>query len=65
MNQRDPNRPRCLYSMSGDVRYAGDLRGSQIAGLNLAVLAEYGGLRIGAGQQASILEQLGIEVSPD
>jgi hypothetical protein len=29
-DRRDPNRPRCLHSTSGDVRYDGDLRGSQI-----------------------------------
>jgi len=42
-----------------------DLRGAMISGLNLAVLAEYTGLRISESQQSSILAQLGVKVSPD
>jgi hypothetical protein len=39
-----------------------DLRGSQIAGLNLAVLSDYAGLTISESEQSEILKQLGIDV---
>jgi len=42
-----------------------DLRGTTISGLNLAVLSDYGGLRISESQQGAILSQLGVDVTPD
>ena len=42
-----------------------DLRGATISGLNLAVLSDYAGLRISESQQNAILNQLGVDVSPD
>jgi fluoroquinolone resistance protein len=39
-----------------------DLSGSQLAGLNLTVLADYAGLTISESEQSSLLEQLGIRV---
>ena len=39
-----------------------DLTGSELAGLNLAVLAGYAGLTISESEQAALLEQLGIRV---
>lgn len=39
-----------------------DLRGSQLSGLNLALLADYAGLTISESEQSEILKQLGIEV---
>jgi fluoroquinolone resistance protein len=42
-----------------------DLRGATISGLNLAVLSDYGGLRISESQQSAILSQLGVDVTPD
>ena len=41
-----------------------DLRGSQLAGLNLALLADYAGLTISESEQSEILKQLGVEVCP-
>ena len=41
-----------------------DLQGSQLAGLNLAVLSDYAGLIISESEQSDILEQLGIDVRP-
>ena len=42
-----------------------DLRGSQISGLNLAVLADYAGLVISESEQSEILRQLGVDVRPE
>ena len=42
-----------------------DLRGSQISGLNLAVLADYAGLTISESEQSEILTQLGVKVRPE
>ncbi|MBS0219996.1 MAG: pentapeptide repeat-containing protein [Proteobacteria bacterium] len=39
-----------------------DLRGSRLAGLNLAVLADYAGLVISESEQSDLLRQLGVEV---
>lgn len=39
-----------------------DLRGSELAGLNLAVLADYAGVRISDSEQSEILKQLGVDV---
>lgn len=39
-----------------------DLRGSRLAGLNLAVLADYAGLVISESEQSDLLSQLGVEV---
>lgn len=39
-----------------------DLSGSQLAGLNLAVLADYAGLTISESEQSALFEQLGIRV---
>ena len=41
-----------------------DLRGSSLSGLNLAVLADYAGLKISDSEQAEILGQLGVDVHP-
>lgn len=42
-----------------------DLRGSQLAGLNLAALSDYAGLSISENEQSALLEQLGVTVHPD
>jgi hypothetical protein len=42
-----------------------DLRGSQVSGLNLAVLSDYAGLTISESEQSEILRQLGLDVRPD
>ena len=39
-----------------------DLRGSRVAGLNLALLADYAGLVISESEQSDLLRQLGIDV---
>ena len=39
-----------------------DLRGSSLSGLNLAVLADYAGVKISDSEQAEILKQLGVDV---
>lgn len=39
-----------------------DLRGSSLSGLNLAVIADYAGVRISDSEQSEILKQLGVEV---
>jgi len=39
-----------------------DLRGSNLAGLNLAVLADYAGVKISDSEQSEILKQLGVDV---
>lgn len=39
-----------------------DLSGSQLSGLNLAVLTDYAGLAISESEQTALLEQLGIRV---
>jgi fluoroquinolone resistance protein len=39
-----------------------DLRGSHLAGLDLALLADYAGLMISESEQSEILKQLGVEV---
>src|SRR5262245_34616130 len=39
-----------------------DLQGSQLSGLNLAVLADYAGLIVSASEQTELLRQLGIAV---
>ena len=39
-----------------------DLRGSSLGGLNLAVVADYAGVRISDSEQSEILKQLGVEV---
>jgi len=39
-----------------------DLQGSQLSGLNLALLADYAGLIVSASEQADLLRQLGIDV---
>ena len=41
-----------------------DLRGSELPGRNLAVLADYAGLKISDSEQAEILGQLGVDVHP-
>jgi fluoroquinolone resistance protein len=41
-----------------------DLRGSDLSGLNLALLADYAGLKISDSEQAEILGQLGVDVHP-
>ena len=41
-----------------------DLRGSELSGLNLAVLTDYAGLKISDSEQAEILGQLGVDVHP-
>src|SRR4029078_4122068 len=41
-----------------------DLRGSSLSGLNLAVLADYAGLKISDSEQAELLGRLGVEVHP-
>jgi fluoroquinolone resistance protein len=39
-----------------------DLRGSSLSGLNLAVVADYAGVRISDSEQSEILKQLGVDV---
>ncbi len=39
-----------------------DLRGSSLGGLNLALVADYAGMRISDSEQSEILKQLGVEV---
>ena len=41
-----------------------DLRGSELSGLSLAVLADYAGVMISDSEQAKILRQLGVDVPP-
>jgi len=41
-----------------------DLQGSQLSGLNLALLADYAGLIVSESEQSELLRQLGIDVRP-
>ena len=59
-----PWRPLFGHSDRAKLRKA-DLRGSQISGLNLAVLSDYAGLSISESEQSEILKQLGVDVRPE
>ena len=41
-----------------------DLRGSELSGLNLAVLADYAGVMVSDSEQAELLRGLGVDVHP-